>query len=317
MAGVSLDEVCNNDQIRVVRLCLPAVASGFQNFLTPWLIQDKVQGLTILVDPGPSATAKVLVQLLGSISVDHLDFVLLTHVHIDHAGGTGDLIASFPEARVLVHPAGRPHLLNPEKLWQASIKTLGALAYSYGPIKPVPEEAIADDTFGVPGWTVIDTPGHAPHHQAYLVKTGDMRVLFPGEAAGVYLGSRYLRPATPPRFFFDAAIQSIDKLANLNPSAICFGHYGFAADDCILGLAREQLGLWSNVISEVLLDRKAHTQPEPMATAVSVATARLLAEDPFLSEFASFPEEVACREKSFIENSVMGIGQYLVSRMGL
>ncbi|NPA25310.1 MAG: MBL fold metallo-hydrolase, partial [Deltaproteobacteria bacterium] len=113
---------------------------GFVKFISAWVY--KSEELTFLVDPGPLSTIPHLLGELEKMGVARLDYILLTHIHIDHAGGTGELLKSFPEAQVICHPQGIKHLVNPEKLWQGSLKVLGHVAEIYGEIIPVPEASI-------------------------------------------------------------------------------------------------------------------------------------------------------------------------------
>ncbi|OPZ55723.1 MAG: Alginate biosynthesis sensor protein KinB [Synergistetes bacterium ADurb.Bin520] len=96
---------------------------GFRKFISAWLY--RVNGATILVDPGPASTIPCLVERLKGAGVERIDHVLLTHIHLDHAGGTGHLMQHFPGARVNCHPKGIPHLAAPQKLWEESKKVLG------------------------------------------------------------------------------------------------------------------------------------------------------------------------------------------------
>ena len=260
---------------------------------------------TLLLDPGPSSTIPYLVELLEEQGVDVIDFVLLTHVHIDHSGGIGDLISLFPGAKVISHPRSFKHLIDPGKLWAGSLEVLGDLANRYGPIRPIPEKALLQTSPGiVPGLSVIDTPGHSSHHQSYLYTDRGTKLLFAGEAAGVYLGDNYIRPATPPRFFFDVAYESLQKLISLEPTIICYGHYGFTDDPTWLEKAALQMVLWRQV-----LDKAITEQPD-----INAEQALVLLEqhDPYLKRRHRFDDQVASRERCFLENSVRGFLQYLV-----
>ena len=153
---------------------------GFRNFMNAWLCSDRQ--MTFLVDPGPLATLPQLLQGLEDCQVETLDYILLTHIHIDHAGATGAVLEHFPEARVICHPDGIAHLVNPAKLWAGSRKVLGRLADAYGEILAVPEKQIGfAEEIGSPRLRAFLTPGHAPHHCCYLFDD----LLFAGEVAAV------------------------------------------------------------------------------------------------------------------------------------
>ncbi len=282
-------QIHQDSDMHVFRLTLPPPLPGFRDFITPWLILDR--GHSIVVDPGPKSTAKDLIAKLKSFGVSRVDLVLLTHAHIDHCGSTADFLSAFPEARVVAHPKAVPHLLDPSRLWAGSLQVLGEKAVAYGPIDPVDPRAIAQDPRQIPNLTIIDTPGHASHHQSYLYTGKTTSVLFSGEAAGVYLHGSYLRPATPPRFFFDVAYGSLTRLTATDPSIICYGHFGYTRDSGWLNKAKDQLELWRTIVSEPL---------------IPVVLRKLFKEDPFLAEFASLDPDIAQREEYFIENSIKG-----------
>ncbi len=109
----------------------------FGIFIGSWVYDGEVK---FLVDPGPKASVDQLLEGLKILRIKRLDFIFLTHIHIDHAGGTGILVNHFPESKVICHESGIPHLISPQKLWEGAKKVLGDLALKYGEIEPVPEE---------------------------------------------------------------------------------------------------------------------------------------------------------------------------------
>jgi glyoxylase-like metal-dependent hydrolase (beta-lactamase superfamily II) len=119
---------------------LPQLRKGYASFIGSWVLQR--DATTILVDPGPSSTIPLLLQGLEALKIEALNTILLTHIHIDHAGGTGLLLEHYPEATVICHPKGIDHLITPEKLWKNTKKVLGDLATMYGPISPIPASRI-------------------------------------------------------------------------------------------------------------------------------------------------------------------------------
>jgi len=278
---------------------------GFRNFISSWVLQ--AGALTFLVDPGPKATIPALVNVLSQLGVTHLDYILLTHIHIDHAGGAGLLCQKFPRARVVCHLKAIKHLIDPTALWEASKKALGPLAEVYGEIVPVEEERIffaPEIEHGEQSVVCLETPGHAAHHISYIV--GD--VLFAGEVAGVFqdLGDRgyYLRPATPPVFYEAPYMASIDRLAEEKAAYLCFGHFGAHRDVAtILAQARDQLQQWLAVI-------KAHmpgSKPEIMEKAFFT----LKETDPLFALFDELDPDIQERERYFFGNTVQGIMGFL------
>ena len=109
---------------------------GFRQFLCCWVYRRS--DLVVLVDPGPKSTAAALIDELHARGIDKLDYILLTHIHIDHAGATREVLDAFPDARVFCHQTGEKHIIDPGRLWQGSLKVLGDMAVMYGEPAPVP-----------------------------------------------------------------------------------------------------------------------------------------------------------------------------------
>lgn len=310
------EQILSADSADLYRLSLDIPIPGYDDFITPWLLRESGFGLVmgtglyrnILIDPGPACGIPSLLRCLQSLGVRRLDYVLLTQVHIDHAGGVAELAAHYPALKVFVHDRGRPHVIEPSRLWQGSLRTLGGIAEAFGPISPLPEANLMPSGRGVDGVKVIDTPGHAPHHLAYSFKVGEKNVLFTGEAAGVYLFRDYLRPATPPQFFYELTQSSIDRLAALGGvSMACYGHYGYSPDvSRLLQAEREQLALWLRVAKEVAAERGSES-----GALVDSCLERLLAVDPNLSEYASLPPDVREREALYLRSNIKGFLGYL------
>ena len=222
---------------------------GFSRFISSWFYQPA--DANILVDPGPAGTIPQLTKALGELHVDRLDLILLTHVHLDHGGGVAELLKTYPGARVICHPRGMEHMANPDRLWDASLKNLGWIAEMYGRPQPVPGECLHfRERIEAGGVAIecIDTPGHAPHHLVFRV--GD--IVFAGEAAGIYLGlddGFYLRVGAPPGgFHYPAYRRSLETIAALDASFLCFAHWGSTREyRKVMATAIEQADLWMAV----------------------------------------------------------------------
>lgn len=272
--------------------------AGFEDFIGIWYYAGPPR---VLVDVGPSATAGQLTAALDRIGARRLDYILLTHMHIDHGGGLGRIAAAFPGTPVVGHSRGLPHLADPARLWAGSLETLGATAEAYGPLTPVASDRlVAAQSFGEVRIQVIPTPGHASHHVSY----GLSDLLFAGEAGGVCLSAGrerdYLRPATPPRFHLKTALASLDALVAANPVNICYSHFGLRTDaGRYLRAHREQLMHWQAVVAD-----EVPRHPADMAEAACLA--RLLKEDRWLRAFHRFPGVVRRRERGFLLNSLRG-----------
>ncbi|MGB9887786.1 MAG: MBL fold metallo-hydrolase [Moorellales bacterium] len=303
MSPGSATLVIEDRQDRLYLIDLPHLMAGFNPFLAAWLLLTPEANY--LVDPGPPVHAPHLLRALEDLGLERLDYILLTHIHLDHAGATARVLERFPQARVFAHSLGRPHLTSPRALWEASQDVMGQLATYYGPPPPVPASSLAET---VPGIEVIETPGHAPHHLCF--RRG--RVLFVGEAAGVYqaLNGFYLRPATPRRFFFEIAIGSLDKLLALELEGVmlCHGHYGpNPRARKTLSLHRDQLYLWREVAADYL------PRVGDEKTWYETTRAELLKRDPLLQNYFKLPPDVQRREQYFLDNSLEGYREYLLS----
>ncbi len=276
---------------------------GFENFISAWLFQGEI---SFLVDVGPASTADGLLAVLAKAGVEHLEYILLTHIHLDHAGAIGQIAAAFPATPIVCHPAGIPHLIEPAHLWEGTRKVLGPTADGYGPIQPVGGEHFLDaQEFASKAIEPVITPGHAAHHVSYRTQN----YLFAGETGGVYYAISpqrfYLRPATPPRFFFDTAVESIDKLIAASPEKLCFGHYGMVEDGVNkLKTTRQQFFSWRAIIADEI---KRSDDDHLMASCLD----RLFQEDEFVANLDHLPDSAKVRETYFLKNSVKGFIGYL------
>ncbi|HLJ99011.1 MAG TPA: MBL fold metallo-hydrolase [Streptosporangiaceae bacterium] len=189
-----------------------------------------------LVETGTAPSAPVVASALNSLGVgpDDLATVVVTHIHLDHAGGAGDIASRFPSAQIVVHERGARHLADPSRLMAGARAVYGAvLDRLFGTLAPVPASRIraVDETGEVDlgGGRRLSShysPGHAKHHVGLLDSlTGDLYV---GDAADVYIPETGdLRPATPPPDFdLDTALASLRLFESLGPSRLLFSHYG-------------------------------------------------------------------------------------------
>ena len=273
---------------------------GFRKFISSWLYRDN--GLTFVIDPGPLSTIPHLLAELHRLGVEQLDYLLLTHIHIDHAGGAGALLAAYPQAQVICHPEGIRHLIAPEKLWQGTQNVLGPLAAAYGEILPVPAGRLSFRE-KVGSCQVWMTPGHAQHHLSF--QFGDL--LFAGEVAGVHYplaAGIFMRPATPPRFLLDVAQDSLTKLIALEPQRLVFAHYGLVEEaGAYLRIARDQLNLWVCAVATTAATRQKDRE--------AAIIAWLLAHDEHYRNVTRLPADIRARERYFLGNSLKGMIEYV------
>lgn len=274
---------------------------GFEAFIGSWLCPGECP---VVVDVGPSRSIPLLVHSLRELGMDRVDYVLLTHIHVDHAGGLAEFLRFFPTAQVICHSKAVRHLIDPAKLWLGTQQALGELALTYGPILAVKKDRLVPHTEAhLPGLEIIETPGHAPHHLSYVYQEN----LFAGEAGGVFLagnGLEYLRPATPPVFFLKEFLESIDRLILQGNFPMFYGHFGKAGNSRpMLQRAGEQLLFWEKIISE-----ESSSGREGV---VERCTKRLLEEDPELRTFPQMTPDDQARERFFLSNSIKGYLGYL------
>ena len=294
---------------------------GQRRFISCWVSISP--GLTFIVDPGPPSTAERLVAALEDLGIVRLDYILLTHVHLDHGGCTSRVLARWPAARVVCHERGREHLVDPTRLWEGSRQVLGRKAEVYGAPAPVAAAALAPlAEIEARGIAVVDTPGHAPHHLAFVHGDG----IFLGECAGTFsaLGrgpeseAYYLRPATPPRFRLETAVASLDRVLALNPlpRRLFFAHHGEFRGDTrgLLTAARQQLGLWTATVRGVRdgLAGLPHTeQPADEDELMDRLRAALQDVDPHYARGQELPADIRERERDFSRQTLRGILGYL------
>jgi glyoxylase-like metal-dependent hydrolase (beta-lactamase superfamily II) len=235
---------------------------GYDGITAGYLIRGE---RPCLVETGAAHSASRVVQALADLGVDAGDLatIVVTHIHLDHAGGVGDLAAAFPRAQVAVHEAGARHLADPSRLMASAARVFGpVLDELFGQLLPTAAERIrvlADgDHIDLGGGRVLesfDSPGHARHHVGLLDSlSGD---LYTGDAAGVWTPETGdLRPATPPPDFdLDAALGSLERMRERTPKRLLFSHFGPVTDvDATLDRSVEELRLWVELVREARAD---------------------------------------------------------------
>src|SRR5438105_340455 len=192
-------------------------------------------GGVALIDPGPTSTLPRLRSALAAagISMKDVTTVLLTHIHLDHAGATGTLVKELPKLRVFVHEKGAPHMANPDKLLASATRLYGSeMDRLWGNVLPVPAasmEVLQGGERMAVGSRMFDvehTPGHASHHVSYFDR--DSGVAFVGDTAGVRLmdGGFVLPPTPPPDIDLEAWRVSLDRIERWRPDTLLLTHFG-------------------------------------------------------------------------------------------
>ena len=247
-----------------------------------------------LFDCGPSSTIEALETGLAAngLALTDVRHLLLSHIHLDHAGAAGSLVRKSPELTVWVSPVGRAHLIDPSRLERSARRLYGEMFDPlWGELAPVPEENVRVADGDVLGWDAFPTPGHASHHVSYL-RDG---TLLAGDAAGVRMpGSAYVLPVCPPP---DITVEgwhgTIAEIRRREPERLALIHFGVHED---VGAHLDRL--------ESELDRWAGRVRDGMSQEDFVATARA-----DLGEHADVYDRVAPLWQSYA-----GLERYLSKR---
>ena len=217
---------------------------GREHVIGAWLVDG------VLIDPGPASSLDRVIEALGD---ERPRAIAVTHIHLDHAGGTGTLVRRWPEVEVWVHERGAPHLADPEKLLRSATRLYGdEMDRLWGEVIPVPEERITilDDEGTIGPLRYAYTPGHASHHVTYLHE--DTGTAFTGDTAGVRIaGGPVMAPTPPPDIDLEAWERSLQRIESWSPTAVVpthFGRYEDVGDH--LAQLREYLATWGQLARE-------------------------------------------------------------------
>ncbi len=267
-----------------VRHGIHLVDTGFQrpNFDAAYLIVEHARAAVI--DCGTNHSQPRLLAALGAagLSAGDVDWVILTHVHLDHAGGAGELMAQLPNAKLVVHPRGARHMIDPSKLWAGAMAVYGQeeMQRSYGSLKPVPAGRVVEAPDGhavnLAGRILrcLDTPGHARHHNA--IRDESSGCIFSGDVFGLSYREfdtqqgAFIIPTTSPVQFAPVVLHaSIRRLVALRPPAIYLTHFGPVSEVQRLGEDLHQ-----TIDAMVALARR-HARDEHRHANLAEALARL------------------------------------------
>ena len=267
---------------------IDTLLGGWERMTAGYLIEGPEP---VLVETGSQSSVPVLLEALSALGVDPggLAGVAVTHIHLDHAGGVGDVAAAFPKATIYVHEKGARHLADPTRLVDSAALVYGPLLDSlYGRLTPTAPDrlhVLADGEEIKVGpsrmLTTVDSPGHAKHHLA--LHDSESGVLFVGDAVGVRLpDAGVLRPSTPPPDFdLDQAIHSLHRFADRRPASVALAHYGLidADPEDLLTEAEETLRNWAGVAESAF--RRGEDIAAALETAFAMDTATV---DPAMKE---------------------------------
>jgi len=241
------------------------------------------------VDTGTARAVPGLLQVIAALGLgpEHVDYVIPTHVHLDHAGGAGDLMQACPQAGLIIHPRGAPHMIDPTRLIAGATAVYGADAFArdYGGLTPVAETRIelAWDGMGIDlagrTLTFFDTPGHANHHGCLFDSA--TRGCFTGDTFGISYrefdgpaGPWLFAPTTPVAFDPEAWLQTLDKLMGLTPRSMYLTHYGrLDRPEDLVGDLRRSI----RDMAEVALQEEGRDDPDRAARLKAAVADRLMA----------------------------------------
>lgn len=265
---------------------------------------------TAIIETGPTCSVPNLLTGLREIGIanEDVNYVAVSHIHIDHAGGAGTLLQHLPNAKLLVHAKGAPHMINPEKLWEASIQVLGEIAIVYKEIQPVPENRVVTpvdgtiiDLGGGVQLKVLETLGHASHHLAFFESAG--MGIFQGDAAGIYIPKLDVTmPTTPAPFHLEMTIASIQKIEDMTPKRLYYTHFG-PVNNAVnrLKAYTMQLKLWEKTISEAMNEGD---NPQVMYE-------KILENDPQMKTAAEFIKNHMVLRRGVVMQNIQGFVEYL------
>jgi glyoxylase-like metal-dependent hydrolase (beta-lactamase superfamily II) len=273
-----------------------------------------------LVETGTATSAPVVAKALHACGVgpDDLATIVVTHIHLDHAGGVGDLARDFPRADVVVHEAGAKHLVDPSRLMASAARVYGDdLERLFGTLLPTAGERVraVGETGSVDlgGGRVLESrfsPGHARHHVGLIDSlTGDLYV---GDVVGVYIPDIDLvRPATPPPDFdLDATLDSLRMFGELQPTRLLFSHFGpVDRVDEVLARSAEELRRWVEVVGEARAQR--------LDLDHAVAMVRDHTRDDYAALYARADLDEKFEELSSARANIAGIDRWLRGRDGV
>lgn len=226
-------------------------------------------GARAVIDPGPASTLATLKQKLKAqgLTVQELDAIFLTHIHLDHAAAAGALVRENPRLVVYVHERGAPHMADPSRLIASAARLYGdQLEQLYGEFLPVAQDKLrilrGGESVALGGGKlqVLYSPGHANHHVTYFEP--ESRVAFVGDCGGISVeGDRYLLPATPPPDIDMAAWNStLDAIAALKPAKLFLTHFGYSGDpQDHIARYRERLRAWTELVRKLVAESADET----------------------------------------------------------
>jgi glyoxylase-like metal-dependent hydrolase (beta-lactamase superfamily II) len=236
---------------------------GRERVIGAWLVDG------CLIDPGPESS---IAGLLDGLGEEVPERILLTHIHLDHAGATGSLVERWPHAEVWVHERGAPHVVDPSKLVASASRIYGDdMDRLWGKVVAVPQErlrVLGSDTQTIGPWRTAYTPGHASHHVTYFHESTG--TAFAGDTAGVRINDGpVMAPTPPPDIDLDAWRRSMQLIESWRPERVAVTHFGAYAD---VASHFTELREWLARMAEWAAELDEHTFPERIRAEIRART---------------------------------------------
>jgi len=232
--------------------------SGYSGITSAFLIRDE---RPCLIETGTATSAHIVRDALSQLGIGprDLETIVVTHIHLDHAGGVGDLAGMFPKANIVVHELGARHLTDPTRLLTSARRVFGSVLDDvFGVLTPTESDRIipigergAVELGGGRRLELFHAPGHAQHHLGMIDSvSGDLYVW---DAAGIYIpDTDTVRPATPPPDFdLDLALASLRRFRDATPTRLLFSHFGAVGEvEETLSRSEVELQLWVEIVRD-------------------------------------------------------------------
>jgi glyoxylase-like metal-dependent hydrolase (beta-lactamase superfamily II) len=287
---------------------------GIPNFIASYVLRGNDS--TAIIETGPTCSINNLLSGLQELGVseEDVEYVAVSHIHIDHAGGAGTLMQHLPNAKLLVHPKGAAHMVNPQRLWEASKQVLREVAIAYQEIQAVPENRVVTpsdgtviDLGGNIKFNVLETLGHASHHLGFFEPSSNG--VFQGDAAGIYIPPLNVTiPTTPAPFQLDTTIASIQRIIEMSPARLYYTHFG-PVENAVEHLNDyvAQLQLWEKTVAESM---KMGDNPQTMYQ-------KILDSDPQMKKAEEFIRNHIVLRKGVVMQNIQGFVEYLKKKNSL
>ena len=286
------------------------------------LIED--EGAVAIVDTASNGSVSRILEALAELgrSPEDVAYVLLTHIHLDHAGGAGALMRELPGAKLVVHARGARHMADPAKLWAGTVAVYGQAQAEalYGELVPVPAERIIEAvdglrlTLGGRVIEVFDTPGHARHHVCY--RDTRANAFFTGDTFGLSYreldvdGRQAIWPTTTPvQFDPDAMHASIDRMMACHPEAMYLTHFSRITD-----LARHAADLHRLIDAHVAVAEAADGEGDALEARIEAGLTALLFDEAARQGWTLPKNELLAVMKMDVELSAQGLAFWLTNR---